>query len=288
MAQGWVKFYRELLEHELWLRDPFTRGQAWTELFVTANHKAKELWLDGSVFKAERGQIVTSMLRLAHRWKWSRDKVRRFLGELEKAQMISLQVDTKKTVITILQYERFQGWDETDQHDTDTLPTTKQQQIDNKPTTNRQRADTNNNDNNVNNDNNEKNNSIGNLLDPRNAGIPLGPFVPVDVHGLIRLTQAEFDSLKAKYGEAPLKALIAEASDFAASKPKKWSTYKSHAAFLRNSFGRKKEKGLVWFVHPDSGPGFYPEWQVQKAKERTNGTDPNWAEKFLARHRSKS
>ena len=88
---GWVKLHRKLADNELWLAEPFTRGQAWIDLLLLANHKTGFIRRRGITVKVERGQVAWGEEALAHRWRWSRNKLRRFFSELTGRGMISRQ-----------------------------------------------------------------------------------------------------------------------------------------------------------------------------------------------------
>lgn len=108
--KGWVRLHRCLEDNGLWFSEPFTRAQAWIDLFLYANHKDGTVLIRGNVVTIKRGQIGWSELTMCKRWKWSRNKVRRFLKQLEAEQQIVQQKDRYiTTIITILNYERFQN-----------------------------------------------------------------------------------------------------------------------------------------------------------------------------------
>jgi hypothetical protein len=109
MAEGWCKFHRPFLSSPLWLSEPFTRGQAWVDLFALAGHGPSSIRVRGIKIELSRGQIGYSELTLSERWKWSRGKVRRFLRELENDQMLATSQDNKTTVVTVLNYDKYQG-----------------------------------------------------------------------------------------------------------------------------------------------------------------------------------
>lgn len=145
-SQGWVKLHRQITENELWLSEPFTKGQAWIDLFLNANHKDGSFWIRGNRIDVKRGQIGWSELTMASRWKWSRKKVRHFLNYLETTQQITQQKLAKlTTILTIVKYETYQK-------DT-TEDTTEEQQKNNRGYTNK----------NVKNDKNEKNDKKNNI-----------------------------------------------------------------------------------------------------------------------------
>jgi len=129
--EGWVKFHRRYLSSDLWLSEPFTKGQAWVDLFSIANHKDGFIRVRGNRIEVKRGQVAWSQLKLSKRWKWSRGKVRRFLDELENIDDKIVQQKTRvTTLINILNYESYQSCDTTDGQQT-------VQQTDNRQYTNK-------------------------------------------------------------------------------------------------------------------------------------------------------
>jgi DNA replication protein DnaD len=111
MAKGWIKLHRELTDHWLWEEKPFDKKSAWIDLLLMANHEEKKVMLGSELIDVERGGLITSEVKLADRWGWSRTKIRRFLEMLENDSMIVLKKDNKKTVINIVNFSLFQGAD---------------------------------------------------------------------------------------------------------------------------------------------------------------------------------
>ncbi len=140
---GYIKLYRDIQEHWTWQDKPFSRGQAWIDLLMMANHDTNKVVLGNEIILVERGCLITSEVKLAKRWGWSRHKVRDFLDLLKKDEMIVKKSDTKRTYLNILNYNLWQDSE-----------TAKGQRKDSKRTTKGQRKDTNKNDKN---DKNEKN-----------------------------------------------------------------------------------------------------------------------------------
>jgi hypothetical protein len=106
---GWIKLHRQLMESDLWISEPFDRGKAWVDILMLTNYKPGYIRSNGMKIAVNRGQLGWSEIRLSERWKWSRGKVRRFLSELETEQMIVQQKDRRKSLITICNYDEFQG-----------------------------------------------------------------------------------------------------------------------------------------------------------------------------------
>ena len=86
---GWIKVDRKIQDHWLWDDKPFSRGQAWIDLILLANHKDADFVSGLQTVHGKRGTVYKSHLFLAKRWGWDRKKVARFLNALENAQMIS-------------------------------------------------------------------------------------------------------------------------------------------------------------------------------------------------------
>lgn len=107
--EGWIKAYRKISDNPLWTLEPFTKGQAWIDLLLIANHKEGQISVRGNIITVKRGQVGWSEVKLAERWKWSRNKVRRYLKHLETEQQIEQQKNSITSIITIVNYELYQG-----------------------------------------------------------------------------------------------------------------------------------------------------------------------------------
>lgn len=106
---GWFQVARKLQDSDLWLSEPFTRGQAWVDLIGLARFKPGHVRLKGMRIDLQRGQLARSEVSLSERWKRSRGWVRRVLAELETDQRIVQQKTNVTTVTTIINYEAYQS-----------------------------------------------------------------------------------------------------------------------------------------------------------------------------------
>ena len=109
MSEGWISLHRKLQNNPIWSSETFTRGQAWVDLLLLANHKDGYLRIDGKRIDVKRGQLGWSILNISKRWKWSRGKTTRFLKELETDGQITLKTDTKNSIITLCKYNEYQS-----------------------------------------------------------------------------------------------------------------------------------------------------------------------------------
>jgi len=106
---GWIKLHRQLSENPIWLAEPFSRGQAWVDLILLANHKDSFYYKRGIRIDVKRGQLAWPIDKLAERWKWSRGKVERYLNDLETMKQISKQNSNVITCISIDNYNKYQA-----------------------------------------------------------------------------------------------------------------------------------------------------------------------------------
>ena len=139
--EGWISLHRKLCEHWLWDEKPYDKARAWIDLLLHINHSGKKFLFDGSFIELNAGQKITSIRKMADRWGWSRSKVSRFLSNLEKDGMLIVNSDTKKTLLTVVNWATYQN----------VVLTKSRRKATDEPQTNTN--------NNVNNDNNENNNS---------------------------------------------------------------------------------------------------------------------------------
>ena len=107
--EGWIRIYRRLRDSWIWKdKEPFDKRSAWIDLLLKVNHKNKKIPFENTFIEIERGQTLTSIKQLAERWHWSRHKVSDFLNQLEQDTMIIQIRDTRKTLVSIVNYEKYQ------------------------------------------------------------------------------------------------------------------------------------------------------------------------------------
>ena len=110
---GWIKLHRGITDHWLWDCE-FSYAQAWIDLLLKACHKPNKLMIKGQLVELKRGQQARSEVTLSRDWKWSRGKVRRFINQCEKDGMIECKATHLTSIITICNYDSFQGCDTAD------------------------------------------------------------------------------------------------------------------------------------------------------------------------------
>ena len=105
---NWIKVHRDLLDHPLWTKKPFGKGQAWIDILLLAEWKPRYVRIGGRKKKIKSGQYWTNLSTLATRWGWPKETVRRFLKGLECDGSVSLNVTEHGTLITVEKWALYQ------------------------------------------------------------------------------------------------------------------------------------------------------------------------------------
>lgn len=149
--EGWIKLHRKIQDHWIYQeKRKFSRYEAWLDMLMMANHKSNKFLHGNELIELEKGQFVTSEVKLMERWDWGKNKLRLFFNLLEKDGMIVKKSDRKRTTITICNYGLYH-----------TFETKDGLQTDYERTDNGLITDTNKNEENVNNDLEKKLSSSG-------------------------------------------------------------------------------------------------------------------------------
>ena len=114
MEKGWIKIYRQLRDCWVWKSKPFSKGQAWIDLLLKANHTDTKILFNGNLTTIKKGQILTSIRKLVDEWGWSKNTVAKFLNLLEEDGMLTRESDNHRTLITIENYSVFQDSKDTE------------------------------------------------------------------------------------------------------------------------------------------------------------------------------
>jgi hypothetical protein len=119
-VQGYIKLWRQIQDTDFW-HDEFCRGLAFIDMLMLAAHKPTSVRIRGVRIALKRGQLALSVREAERRWKWnSHGRVNRFLKELEIDTQISTQKNNVCTVVTIINYDKYQGTDTQNGTQTDT------------------------------------------------------------------------------------------------------------------------------------------------------------------------
>lgn len=119
MKDGFLKISRSFFSTAMWndARE-FSECEAWIDLLRSARFeatgKAYSELIGGREVSYSRGQYPASISFLSRKWRWSEKKVRCFLAKLKKEKMITVCGKQGMNVITICDYDCYDGNDEED------------------------------------------------------------------------------------------------------------------------------------------------------------------------------
>lgn len=124
--KGWVKLWREQFQHWVSERKPWCDGYAWAYMYAQANHKRGIANFRNQYVTVDRGQFVTSILKMSKTFGWSWRRTRAFLESLEREGMIEKRFNTKShndlhneqhnrfLIITVCNYDKYQSFEDED------------------------------------------------------------------------------------------------------------------------------------------------------------------------------
>jgi len=105
--KGFIPLYRNIRDHWVWQDKPYSKGQAWIDLLLKANHSARKMSTKGGFLEIQTGQLVSTERHLADDWGWSRGKVRTFIYALKSDQMLAQEKAQGLTVTTVCNYREY-------------------------------------------------------------------------------------------------------------------------------------------------------------------------------------
>lgn len=112
MTEGYILLHRGLLKHWLWKDRVFSKAEAWIDILFLVNFAESTHKIGNEVLTVHPGSRYVTIRELCKRWKWSNTKVSNFLGLLENEKMIAQNHDKKKTLITVVNWEKYQVWND--------------------------------------------------------------------------------------------------------------------------------------------------------------------------------
>lgn len=109
---GWIKISTDIAKHWIW--DDAERLKWWIDILFMASWKENKQLVGKQLVSLHRGQLVASISFLCKRWGRSRSMVEPFLTLLHEEGMISKEVGNNVSIITVLNYEKYQANNSTD------------------------------------------------------------------------------------------------------------------------------------------------------------------------------
>lgn len=108
-TKGWIILHRKIQDNYLWQSSTrFDERSAWIDLLLLASHEGRTIRINGEALEVEPGQRITSLGKLAERWRWNRKTVKKYLLELQEHGMIKCVFTKRWTSVFIVNYSKYQ------------------------------------------------------------------------------------------------------------------------------------------------------------------------------------
>lgn len=109
---GTVNIARGIFAHLAFRSQPLTEREAFIWLVMEASWKPRMKRVGNEIFSLRRGQLAASVRFMAEAWGWQKSSVDRYLKRLKKWDMINTENGTGCNLITICNYNKYQGGEE--------------------------------------------------------------------------------------------------------------------------------------------------------------------------------
>lgn len=134
IMNGWIKLYRKIMENPIVTKDADYLA-IWVYLLLNATHDSYPVLFKGERIMLEPGQLLTGRKTIASRLSVSESKVTRVLNAFEIEHQIKQQTSNKNRLISIVNWDFYQGSEQQNEQQLDNNRTTTEQQVNNNWTT---------------------------------------------------------------------------------------------------------------------------------------------------------
>lgn len=131
---GWIKLYRKIMENPIVTKDA-DHLAIWVYLLLNATHDTYPALFKGERILLEPGQLLTGRKTIASRLSISESKVSRVLEAFKNEHQIEQQTSNKNRLISIVNWDFYQGTEQQDEQQLNNKWTATEQQMDNNRTT---------------------------------------------------------------------------------------------------------------------------------------------------------
>lgn len=124
----YIKLYRRILNNPVVCKDA-DHFAIWVYLLLVATHTEREKIFKGKKITLNPGQLITGRIAISEKLSISQSKVQRVLKNLENEQQIEQQTSNRNRLITILNWNDYQGSEQRIEQQVNNKRTTTEQQV---------------------------------------------------------------------------------------------------------------------------------------------------------------
>lgn len=252
---GWIKIHRKLLDNPIVCKDSDYLS-VWIYLLLNATHKDHPALFKGEKITLKPGQLITGRKVISERLSISDSKVKRILLDFESDQQIDRQRSNKNSIISIVNWDKYQYDDQQiDQQMTNKRPADDQQVTTNK---------------------NERKKEINNNNPPISPQKEKRKFAE-----FVAMTNAEYETLVSTYGVEFANRCIEILDNYKGATGKKYkSDYRAIRNWVIDRVEEERRKNPSRLINGSAEPIRVPkeelEWLAElerKQRERNQATN---------------
>lgn len=125
---GWIKLYRKIMENPIVAKDA-DHLAIWVYLLLNATHEAYPALFKGEKIVLQPGQLLTGRKAISDRLAISESKVQRVLDDFKSEHQIEQQTSNKNRLISIVNWDFYQGSEQQSELQMNDKRTTSEQQV---------------------------------------------------------------------------------------------------------------------------------------------------------------
>ena len=179
--RGWIKIHRKIEENAIFSSEWGLK--IWIWCLLRAGHSENDVYFGLTKIHLKRGQFIFGRESASKQLHIKPSTLRNWMEQLKMDSYIDIKPTNKYSIVTVLNWSKYQDNEQQ-----------KGQQSDNRVTTDGQQSDTNNKDNNVNNENNDKK-KIQIFSSKGDITLPVMNEIAEKYHVPLSFVQSKFDDM---------------------------------------------------------------------------------------------
>ena len=128
MSNGWIKIHRKMLDNPVVMKDPDYLA-VWMYLLLNATHKMYQTIYGGRKVTLHPGQLITGRKIIAEETGVNESKIVRIIKLLKSEHQIEQQANPYGSLITIVNWDKYQNDEQQNEQQVNNDRTTSEQQV---------------------------------------------------------------------------------------------------------------------------------------------------------------
>jgi len=126
MKAGWIKLFRKVQDNAIYKDSELLH--IWTHCLLNASWEDKEVYFNGSMVRIRRGELIVGRDKLQERTGINGMTAYRKLNVLQKMGNVNIKANNRYSVVSVVNYDAYQGEPDEDEQPNDSQTTAKRQE----------------------------------------------------------------------------------------------------------------------------------------------------------------